>query len=48
MYGVLTLLALLANMMVAFEGHDEIFQSRDSSGQFMIKNYCKEIYKGFT
>ena len=44
---MLRLLALLANM-VCYEGDDEILWPHDSSGQFSVKSYCREMYKGLS
>jgi len=44
---VLSLQALLANTNI-FEGEDEIHGPHNLSGQFNVKSYCKETFKGLS
>ena len=45
---MLSLLALLANINVVLKGEDGIYWPHNSSGQFTIKSYRKETFKGST
>ena len=41
-----SLLGFLANTNIVFQGEDDIHWSHNSSGQFTVKSYCEESFRG--